>query len=274
MINAIRNLTKYFLIISAVLTLSACGGGGGGDDGGGGGSASVTPTKTSLNQAAYVSGTTTYQYAHRSIPNMFITGAPDDTDWSRWAMLHDGSTYRLYFFKSGTNDTLYQFGFNPNSSDYEFGFNSIPTLTITGAPADADASSFAMLYDGTTYRLYMRSVSSDTKIHQFGFNSSTSDYEYGFNSIPVLDITGGPADADYDRWAMLHDGTTYRYYAFSLTLATAFYQFGYNPSTQDYEFGRNSIPQLTIQSMPTDSNTDDFAMLHDGVDYRFYYQTK
>ena len=267
MVNTIRNLAKYFLIISAVLTLSACGGGG--DDGGSGGG---TPTITSLNQAAYAGGTT-YQYAFNSIPNIFIAGAPDDIDWSRWAMLHDGSTYRLYFFRSGTNDTLYQFGFNPSSAEYEYGYNSIPTLTITGAPADADASSFAMLHDGSVYRLYMRSATSDTRIHQFGFNVSTSNYEYGFNSIPVLDITGGPVDTDYDRWAMLHDGTTYRYYAFQLASDTLFYQFGYNPSTQDYEYGHNSIPQLTVINMPTDSNRDDFAMLHDGADYRFYFQT-
>ena len=253
---------KLFALYSLTFILASCGGSG--DD-------PITNTP-SINQAAYATGTTTYEYGLNSIPNMFITGAPADTDWSRSAMLHDGTTYRLYFFKTGTNDTLYQFGFNPASSDYEYGYNSISTLKITNAPADADPTSFAMLHDGTTYRLYMRSLSSPTTIHQFGFNGTT--YAYGFNSITTLSITSGPADTDYDRWAMLYDGSTYRYYAFKEGSDTVFYQFGYNVATQDYEYGLNSILQLTVELMPATSNTNDFSMLHDGTNYRFYFLTK
>lgn len=53
----------------------------------------------SLNQSAWVPNTSNYEYGHNSIPNMQITGAPADADWSRWAMLHDKSAYRLYAFK-------------------------------------------------------------------------------------------------------------------------------------------------------------------------------
>lgn len=226
----------------------------------------------SLNQAAFKSGTTQYQYGHNSIPNMFITGAPTDTDGNRWAMLHDGSTYRLYFFKAESDDTLYQFAYNPASSDYEYGYNSINKLTITNKPDDADASSISMLHDGTTYRLYMQSKTDPANIYQFGYKPGTNVYEYGYNSIPMISVTGMPIDTDYTRWGMLHDGSAYRYYAFKLGSDKTFYQAGFNGAS--YAYGHNSIPQLTVESMPTTSDTSGFAMLHDGSDYRFYFQTK
>ncbi len=227
----------------------------------------------SLNQAAYNTLTATYQYGYKSIANIAITGAPADTDWARWDMLHDGTRYRLYFFKSGTNDKLYQFAFNPATSKYEYGFDSIPTLTITGAPSDADPSSFAMLHDGSAYRLYMRSKTS-IAVHQFAFNAATSNYEYGFNSIPKINVTGGPVDADYSRWSMLHDGTTYRFYAFKQGSNTVFYQWGFNTASSAYEYAFNSLTPITVEGMPANSDATSFSMLHDGTDYRFYFKTK
>ena len=77
------------LIIVSSIILVACGGGGGGaatEDNTGGVSTTTTTQELSLNQAGYVTGSTTYRYGHNSIPNIFITGAPDDIDWSRWAL--------------------------------------------------------------------------------------------------------------------------------------------------------------------------------------------
>lgn len=262
-------LTKWILGMGMLLAvgLTGCGSDNQTDDGG-----NITETTPSLNQAAYIPATTTYQFGYNSIPNMAITGAPSDIDWNRWAMLHDGAHYRLYFFREGSDDTIYQFAFNPTTLNYEFGYNSIPELYITGAPADADTSSFAMLHDGSHYRLYMRS-STSAAIHQFAYNRSSGDYEYGYNSIPVMDITGAPADADFDRWGMLHDGSVYRFYAFKGTLDDQMYQFGFNSSTSDYEYAYSSIPLLTLDQIPVNSDTSSFAMLHDGLDYRFYFLT-
>jgi hypothetical protein len=262
---------KYWLASMTLLTSSllfqGCGGGDSGTD------TSNTTRNLSLNQAGYNVSTQSYQYGYESIPNINITGAPADLDWSRWAMLHDGRMYRLLFFKVGTNDTLYQFGFNPRSSDYEFGYLSVPEeLKIAGVPTDADPTSFAMLHDGTRYRLYMRSLSNPARIYQFAYNSATRRYEYGFaGAIPRIDVTGAPADVDWDRWGMLHDGTTYRHYAMRKGSNTQMYQFGYNTAARAYQYGFNSIPVLTVQNMPQDSDTNNFAMLHDGSHYRFYF---
>ena len=50
----------------------------------------------------------------------------------------------IYEFYSPDNNKLYQFAWN--GSAYQYGHNSIPELTLTNIPADADASSFAMLH--------------------------------------------------------------------------------------------------------------------------------
>ena len=231
---------------------------------------------TSLNQAAFNISSGAYEYAHNSIPNIMISDAPADTDRSRSAMLHDNvvngdaGEFRLYFFKKGSNDTFYQFAYNPNTGTYQWGYESIATLKVTGMPSDADSSSFAMLHDGTTYRLYMQSKTTNS-IHQAAFNPTSNDYEYGLNSISQINLTGGPIDTDYSRWAMLHDGSAYRFYAFKAGSTTNFYQFGFNTSTLDYEYGHLSIPELTVVDMPSTSDRNDFSMLHDGSDYRFYF---
>lgn len=56
--------------------------------------AAAAVAATSLNQAAYAGGDIC-NFGHNSIPNIPLSGAPADTDYSRWSMLHDGSTYRL-----------------------------------------------------------------------------------------------------------------------------------------------------------------------------------
>jgi hypothetical protein len=250
------------LLLLPFLSITSCGG------------ASDTATEkhpASLNQAGY-SGGSVYRFAFNSTPNIPFINAPADTDYSRYAILHDGVKYRLYFFKKGSSDTIYQFSYNATSQKYEFGLDAIPELKITGMPSDTDANSFAMLHDGATYRLYMKSLNNNSKIYQFGFNPVSGAYEYGHNSTPVLSITLAPSDADLSRWAMLFDGEIYRLYTGKTGTVDTIYQFAFNVDSSDYEWGfNNSIAELRVTNMPTTSIKSNFAMLHDGSDYRFYY---
>lgn len=224
---------------------------------------------SSLNQFAWVAGTAIYRFGHNSIPNIPIVGAPDDADLSNWAMLHDGSAYRLYAFKRGTTDTLYQAAFN--GSAYQFGFNSIPVLRLVGFPADADASSFAMLHDGSAYRLYLRRSGDPRTLYQASWVAGTDTYQFGHNSIPAIPVVDFPGDTDWGRWMMLHDRAAYRLYAFKAGSDREFYQASFDGGA--YRFAFNSIPTLTLEGSPPDSDTSHAAMLHDGADYRFYFQT-
>jgi len=260
------NITSYIIAIVAVLAVTGCA-----TEEESSNTSNITSTPTSLNQAAYA-GSGFYDFGYNSTPNLPLSGAPADTDFSRSAMLHDDSNYRLYFFKQGTDNTLYQFAYNSSTQSYEFGYNSIDELTITGIPGDADTSSIAMLHDGSTYRLYMRSASNNFTLYQFGYNPATQDYEFGYSSIPVLFITMSPIDADHARWAMAHDGTRYQLYIGKQNVPDTFYQHAYNPSSGDYEYGYSSTRDvLAVINMPADSIKNNFMMLDDGTNNRFYY---
>jgi hypothetical protein len=224
----------------------------------------------SVNQAAYVPGTSIYRFGYNSIPNIPITGAPADNNFRRWSMLHDGSAYRMYFFKGSTSNTLYQYSWN--GSSYQYAYNSIPELTLTNIPADADPSSFSMLNSGPYYHLYLRRLGDPTVLYQFLWVPGTTNYNYGQPpAIPILQVSGFPSDTDWARWMMLHDGSAFRLYAFKLGSNTEFYQGSWNGS--QYVYGYNSIPLLTLEGTPANSNLASAAMLHDGSAYRFYMQT-
>jgi hypothetical protein len=227
---------------------------------------------SSVNQGAWVPSTARYEYGYRSIPNIPINGAPADANLSRWAMLHDGSAYRLYCFKGSSSDTLYQFSWDGTS--YAFGFNSIPVLTLVGAPADVDASSIAMLHSGSAYHAYLRRLGDPATLYQFIWVPGTTTYQWGYqNYLPALHVTGFPADTDWSRWEMLHDGSTYRIYAFHYGSNERLSQGSWNANAQEYRYGYDSIPQLDLVGFPSNSDVGRSAMLHDGVDYRFYFQT-
>lgn len=224
-----------------------------------------------LNQGAWVAGTTTYRFGHNSIPRIPVTGAPADTNFARWAMLHDGSAYRLYAFRDSTTDTLYQFAWDGTS--YAFGFNSIPVLTLVNAPADADAGSLSMLHSGSAYHAYLRRLGDPTTLYQFIWAPGSTTYVWNTPPyLPTLAVTGFPADTDWTRWNMLHDGTDYRIYAGRYGTTDRRYQGAWNASAGEYQFGHVSIPELTFEDYPADSDPGRSAMLHDGGDYRFYYQ--
>jgi len=223
----------------------------------------------SLNQFVYVSGSS-YDYgAANAVPNIDITNAPNDADFGRWTMLSESaSSYKIMAVKRGTNDTLYEFVYNASTQDYEF---NNKTYKITGTPAEADPSSIAMLRSGVGEHLYMLDKSK-TALHQFFNTAGNDDFVYGGNgAFKKIDITGGPNDADWSRWAMLHDGDKFRLYAMKSGTNDTFYQYVYNPSSGDYEYGfGNAITTLTISDIPVLTDRQSFAMLHDGDKYRLY----
>jgi hypothetical protein len=88
-----------------------------------------------------------------------ITGAPVDTDWSRWAMVIGGGVSRFYAGKMGNDSTIYQFKYNSTNQNYEWGGGgAVATLSVSGMPADSATFDFAMLNVkvGDGYRFYYR----------------------------------------------------------------------------------------------------------------------
>lgn len=227
----------------------------------------------SVNQGAWRPGTNDYEFGFSSIPTIPITNAPSDTNLRRWAMLHDGSAYRMYFFQGSSSDTLYQFSWN--GSSYQFGHRSIPELTLVNAPDDADPSSLAMLHSGANYHAYLRRLGDPETLYQFVWQPGTSTYEWDVSGwLSTLRVSGFPADTDWSRWQMLHDGRRYRIYTFRYGDNDTLYQGAWNPSALEYQFGFDSIDVLDLVGFPADSDVGLSAMLHDGANYRFYFQTR
>ncbi|MCB9717111.1 MAG: hypothetical protein H6712_24865 [Myxococcales bacterium] len=223
-----------------------------------------------LHQFAWVQGTSNYRYGHHSAPYIGITAGPADTDLSRFAMLHDGSAYRLYCGKTGSGDTLYQFSFD--GSSYAYGHRSAPQLTLTGFPADTDPASFSMSHDGTHYQVWRRRTGDPLTLYRGTFTPGTTSYAYS-SSPASFSVTGFPADTDWARWDTLHDGTQERLFAFKQGSHTKIYQGSLDPATHAFVYGRNSS-DMTLLAGPSNSNSSRSAMLHDGTDYRLYMQAR
>ena len=90
------------------------------------------------------------------LPQLRVTGFPRDTDWRRWAMMHDGGVYRFYAFRQGSGREVYQAGYDARTREYRFRHQSIPVLRMVGFPQGTNRWSFAMLHDGRDYRVYFK----------------------------------------------------------------------------------------------------------------------
>lgn len=91
--------------------------------------------------------------------------------------------------------------------------------------------------------------------------------------MPRRRVSGFPADTDWSRWEMLHDGSAYRIYAFRDGATDQLEQGSWNPAEQRDEYAYTSIPRLDLVGLPATSDVGRSAMLHDGSAYRCYFQT-
>lgn len=225
-----------------------------------------------LFQAAF--NGTSYEFGYRSKPSISITGAPDDIDWNRWSILHDGEVYRLYFMPIGRSDRLYQFGFNIKTEKYEYGYRSTPIIPVVDLPLDANVMGFSILYDGQVYRLYFKTSKRDL-IYQCAYDEdygTSGAYRFGYRSMAEIPVVDAPSFTDWKSWTMLHDGVNYRLYFRSTKNKNQIIQFGFNG--YEYSYGHNSIPIINVIGMPNLKYTDKFNITFDGIDYRLYRLVK
>jgi hypothetical protein len=118
-------------------------------------------------------------------------------------------------------------------------------------------------------------IAKSVKLYQFSFNLVTEQYEFGYNSIPIIPVMGLPEDADVTGFSILHDGSYYRLY-FKTEVQNSIYQCAYNPTIGNngaYVYGYKSIPEITITDAPVDTDWNKWSMLHDGDIYRLYIKS-
>lgn len=222
-----------------------------------------------LYQAAYEEDSMEFQFGYKALEELNIIDAPDDADLQRWAVLHDGDTYRFYCFRGDFN-ALYQFALHPQSRAFEYGYNSIDKFAIglTSVPDDASTSAFYMLHDGEQSKLYLPSQDSSSLLYEFIYDYGTERYKSTGQS---LNIRGAPEDTDFQRMAMLHNGTQSRLYALRQGSDYDLFEFVYDASTNSYVYQSDAADITAVTGLPSDSDTSSFAMLHNGINYRFFY---
>lgn len=112
----------------------------------------LNQSKDKLIQGAYDPGADSFVYGYQSGDIPIING-PGNDDWSGWGMLHSGTNYHLYSYAPGKN-ALYQYMYDAGKQAYDHQFpDIIPRLDVVGF---SDRKDFAMLHDGSAYRLYMQ----------------------------------------------------------------------------------------------------------------------
>jgi hypothetical protein len=201
----------------------------------------------SIKQAVKVSDTT---FEVNDV-NVDIVGAPEDCDWSRWGMLDDRKSTRMYCFKKGTKDQLYQFLFDGTSYQFEKNYS----LTIIGLSAEQNTSKIGMLStpnfeevigfnDKDTpgapylpipnnYHIYMQKGDDPQLIYQFIWKEDTATFMSNGLTRDWFGINAFPDDTDWNRWTMTYDSN---HYQLSLP-AYVFYAFKKGSNNKIY-FGR------------------------------------
>ncbi|KAI0566281.1 hypothetical protein FGB62_11g024 [Gracilaria domingensis] len=106
-------------------------------------------------------------------------------------------------------------------------------------------------------------------LFQYAAVTGTTEYKYGHNSIPNVEVINAPDDANFARAAMLYGEDKYRYYCFKGSSSDTIYQFAWNGSAYEYGYG-SAIPVLKITGLPEDACPSKFAMLHDGGAFRLF----
>lgn len=105
-----------------------------------------------------------FSYGHDgAVSRVGIEGAPEDTNWEGWGMLHDGTHYRLYSFApgAGEDEAIYQYVWN-GGAYHSHGAEAL--VDITNIHDRAIRDDFAMTHSGrpgSDYSFYMHADHDD-----------------------------------------------------------------------------------------------------------------
>jgi len=179
----------------------------------------------SIKQAIKISAENTFEVNDVAIN---IINAPLDCDWSRWGMLDDRKSTRMYCFKKDTKDTLYQFLCDGESYQYEKDF----ILTITGVNDEHNNHKIAMLSTPNfeevigikdkdipgapflpipnNYHVYMQQAGKPQHLYQFILKAGTTHFTPNGITRDWFGVNDFPADTDWNRWTMTYDSNHYQ----------------------------------------------------------------
>ena len=249
-----RSLSLWTLGLLALL-FPACGGGGG--------EGAPDPTLMTLHLGSYDEGRAMFIKDEEFL----VENGPGDVDPDRWAMTYNGA-HGLFFMRKAESGPPMVYRYYP-LTERRFSFTGV-MYPIIGAGTDVDLGSMATLYADGRWRLYFRSKSRPQDVHQFLLHIDTRRFEY----LSTISSLNTPSDTDYDRWAMHHDGTTYRQMFFKEGSSTTIYQAGYSSVLNTYLYGWASAPTVILLGFAPLSASDRFASFHDGSRARIAFASR
>lgn len=220
----------------------------------------------SLSQFVW-SGEASYKYGHEgAAPEIEITDAPEDADFTRAGMAHGDDKYSFYCFQGNSKDTLYSFAYDCDCGGYVYSGNE---LTLVDAPEDIDLSQFDVLQAEST-RFHFKRLGSSKATQLYQFILDGSEIKYGHcDDQPIIDVVQFPIDSDRNRWFLYHDGTNHVYGCGIVGSNDKFYSGAFNGEA--YQFGHHSCAELTLEDAPDGLVPNVMTMLNDGAAYRFYF---
>ena len=195
-----------------------------------------------------------------------ISGAPDDVDPMRWALLADSENC-LYVFN--TSNTIYSFQFNQDSNSYVYN-DTIAAIAITNAPSDASFDSATIYYNGVNKVLVLKSIQFFDVLYQFGFDQDNMAFSYGKDVSGIVKLTGAPTDLNWSRFGVTRTNNGSSLYAFQVG-CNNIYQANFDSSISAYKFINSSSPiKIIFPSQPTIMMQFSVTMIADGHCYFVY----
>ncbi len=134
--------------------------------------------------------------------NPGITDAPADADTNNIAFVNNGTDSIMYMRGITKPRTVYPFIFNDTTNNFEYDTASVPEHNITGSPADADFSRWAMDATTTDITFYAFKSGSDNQFYKYEF--SAGDFVY-MGSGNTFTLTNLPANRSTTSFAAVFD---------------------------------------------------------------------
>lgn len=197
-----------------------------------------------------------------------ISGAPDDVDPMRWALLADSENC-LYVFN--TSNTIYSFQFNQDSNSYVYN-DTIAAIAIANAPSDASFDSATIYYNGVNKVLILKSIQFFDVLYQFGFDQDNMAFSYGKDVSGIVKLAGAPTDLNWSRFGVTRTSNGSSLYAFQAGCSNI-YQANYDSKSMTYEFN-SSNKSINIMYSSQQTITLQFSVsMAVGGYYYFIYNT-
>eukprot|EP00931_Biecheleriopsis_adriatica_P060924 TRINITY_DN36603_c0_g1_i1.p1 TRINITY_DN36603_c0_g1~~TRINITY_DN36603_c0_g1_i1.p1 ORF type:complete len:750 (+),score=94.88 TRINITY_DN36603_c0_g1_i1:313-2250(+) len=231
-----------------------------------------------------------------------VVNAPEDIDWSRWGMLDDRKSTRLYFFSKDSNTKLYQFIQKGKSFVYDEGAASY--LNFTGLAEEAKSNYIAMLstpnfeevnsFYGkplpvpSNYHLFMLNKEDTdhapgTMLYQYITSRETKNFEPDGLTSDKFRVGSFPSDADWSRWTINYDSNRYQL-ALRAYVISAFKQGSttelYQGRFDRYKDGENDVAvseyrysgNVKLVGAPDNVDFSSMAAVFDGVQSHYYFR--